>query len=202
MDTDNAVGCPFSIMESIDGNVAEEVSRSNPGDHESIPPQFEDKFWRNLGKIMTQLASIQLPKIGSIIRDSSGSFAVGALVETGTGPYNSASEFYADYPLALSRSIGEQPVSGQEELVHAFRSLAKSFPSAVALERDYSARGFGLANFDLGPHNVLVDQEFNILGVSTGTLSSRFPTPASTTFHALWILALPFLELLTHIPPC
>ncbi|KAK3181218.1 hypothetical protein K4F52_007494 [Lecanicillium sp. MT-2017a] len=161
----NAVGCPFSILEYINGNTAEEVSRTYPGEHEGIPAQFEEKLWRQVAKIMVQLASIRLPKIGSIIRDGSSSFVAGPLVETGSGPYDSSAEFYADYPLALSKSLGEQPVSGQDELVQAFRLLADSFPSPVARVGDGSAEGFGLANFDLNPNNILVDREFNVLAV-------------------------------------
>ncbi|KAI1144937.1 hypothetical protein F4825DRAFT_458021 [Nemania diffusa] len=161
----NAVGCPFSIIEYVDGNTAEEVSRTYPGGHEGIPAQFEVKFWRQVAKIMVQLASIRLPKIGSIIRDSSDSFVTGRLVETGSGPYDSAAEFYADYPLALSKSLGEQPASGQDELVQAFHSLATSFPSPVARVGDGSAESFGLANYDLNPNNILVDREFNVLAV-------------------------------------
>lgn len=161
----NAVGCPFSIIEYVDGNTAEEVSRTYPGEHEGIPAQFEEKFWRQVAKIMVQLASIRLPKIGSIIRDGSDSFVAGRLIETDSGPYDSAAEFYADYPLALSKSLGEQPVSGQDELVQAFHSLAASFPPPVARVGDGSAEGFGLANYDLNPNNFLVDREFNVLAV-------------------------------------
>ncbi|OAR05683.1 hypothetical protein LLEC1_06409 [Akanthomyces lecanii] len=165
LDAQNAIGCPFSIIEYIDGNTAEEVSRSYPGEHEGIPAQFEEKFWRHIAKIMIQLASIRLPKIGSIIRDDSDSFVVGRLVETGTGPYDSATRFYADYLLALSKSLGERPVSGQDELVQAFRSLAASFPPPTPRVGCGSGEGFGLANYDLNPNNVLVDREFNILAV-------------------------------------
>ncbi|KAI0096980.1 hypothetical protein GGR51DRAFT_578541 [Nemania sp. FL0031] len=161
----NAIGCPFSIIEYVNGNTAEEVSRTYPGEHEGIPAQFEEKFWRQVAKITVQLASIRLPKIGSIIRDGSDSFAAGPLVETGSGPYDSAAEFYADYPLALSKRLGEQPVSGQGELIQAFHSLAASFPSPVARVGDGSAEGFGLANYDLNPNNILVDREFNVLAV-------------------------------------
>ncbi|KAF1960332.1 hypothetical protein CC80DRAFT_544786 [Byssothecium circinans] len=161
----NAVGCPFSIIELVEGNTAEELSRTYPGEHEGIPAQFEEKFWRQVAKIMVQLASIRIPKIRSIIRDGSDSFVVGRLIETDSGPYYSAAEFYADYPLALSKSLGEHPVSGQDELVQAFHSLAASFPPPVPRVGDGSAEGFGLANYDLNPNNFLVDREFNVLAV-------------------------------------
>lgn len=141
------------------------MSRTYPDGHEGIPTQFEEKFWRQVAKIMLQLASIRLPKIGSIIRDGSGSFVVGPLIETGSGPYDSAAEFYADYPKALSKSLGEQQVSWQDELVQAFHSLAASFPPPAARVGDGSAEGFGLANYDLNPNNILVDREFNVLAV-------------------------------------
>ena len=151
-------------MEYIDGNTAEEVSRTYPGMHEGIPTQYEEKFWCQVAKIMVQLASVRLPKIGSIIRDGSDSFVVGPLIETGSGPYDSAAEFYADYPLALSKSLGEQPVGGQNELVQAFHSLAVLFPPPAARVNG-STGGFGLSNYDLGPNNILVDREFNVLAV-------------------------------------
>ncbi|KAK3393504.1 hypothetical protein B0H63DRAFT_516690 [Podospora didyma] len=139
----NNTGCPFYLLEYIHGNTAEEVSRTYLGDHEGIPTQFEEKFWRQVAKIMTQPASVRLPKMGS-------------------GPYNSAAEFYADYPFALSKSLGEQPVSGQEELVQAFQALATSF---TPTDLTSACAGFGLANYDLNPNNVLVDREFNVLAV-------------------------------------
>ncbi|SPQ21223.1 9af30532-7a5b-49fa-85a3-9d7538ffefe9 [Thermothielavioides terrestris] len=165
LDHHNTVGSPFSILEYFHGNTAEEVSASYPGDHEGIPAQFQEKFWRQVATIMTQLAAIRLPKIGSIFRDGANSFVVGPLVETGTGPYDSAAEFYADYPLALRKSFGEKVVAGDEELVQAFRSVAASFQRPSASDGDGPIEGFGLANYDLNPNNILVDREFNVLAV-------------------------------------
>ncbi|KJK79937.1 hypothetical protein H634G_04176 [Metarhizium anisopliae BRIP 53293] len=130
----NAVGCPFFMMEYFHGNTAEEVSQSYPGNQEGIPEPFREKFWRQI---------------------------------TGSGPYDSAAEFYADYPLALGNSLAERegPVDGQGEVIQAFRSLAASFPPPAARAECGSAEDFGLANYDLNPNNILVDQEFNVLAV-------------------------------------
>ncbi|KAK3377280.1 hypothetical protein B0T24DRAFT_620845 [Lasiosphaeria ovina] len=166
LNNQNSVGCPFSIIEYVHGNTAEEVVRSYPGKHEGIPAQFEEKFWRQMAKVMLQLASVRLPEIGSIIRDQSGSFVVGPLIETGSGPYDSAAQFYAEYPKALSESHREQEqVRGQDELVQAFQSLAASFPPPAERGGDGPAEGFGLANYDLNPNNILVDRDFNVLAV-------------------------------------
>ncbi len=69
-----------------------------------------EKLWRQVAKIMGQLASTRLPKIGSIIRNEAdpGSFVVGPLIETDSGPYDSAAEFYEHYPLALGKSLGRE----------------------------------------------------------------------------------------------
>jgi hypothetical protein len=40
----NPVGCPFSIIEYIHGNTAEEVSRTYPDKYEGILVPFEEKF--------------------------------------------------------------------------------------------------------------------------------------------------------------
>ncbi|OAA57010.1 Protein kinase-like domain protein [Niveomyces insectorum RCEF 264] len=162
LSTDNAVGCAFSFLEYIHGNTAEEMSQRYPGDHEGIPSQFETKFWRQLAHIMIQLASVRLPKIGSIIHDekTTGSFLVGPLVETGTGPYESSAEFYSAYPLALNRHLGSA-TRGQEKALEAFRCIAASFPRP----RTDSHAGFGLVNYDLNPNNILVDRDFNVLAV-------------------------------------
>lgn len=67
LSSDNEIGCPFILMEYIQGNTAEEVSQSYPGNHEGIPAQFEATFWERLAEVMVHLASIRLPKIGSLI---------------------------------------------------------------------------------------------------------------------------------------
>ena len=117
---------------------------------------------------MIQLASIRLPKVGSIIRDKANpsKFSVGPLIETNSGPYESAAEFYADYPLALGKNLNagnRQTITGQKELLEAFRSLATSFQPPKT--ENYGTKGFGLANYDLNPNNFLVDHEFNVLAV-------------------------------------
>lgn len=144
-------------MEYIHGNTAQEVTHA----YEGMPPRFREKFWSQVATIMVQLASVRLPKIGSIYRDSeySDSFIVGPLVETETGPYVSASEFYRDYPPALGSSLQTEggPVHGQHELLRAFQTIASSLPT--------QGDGFGLVNDDLSPNNILVDHDFNVLAV-------------------------------------
>jgi hypothetical protein len=69
-------------------------------------------------------------------------------------------------------------------LVQAFRSLAASFPPTTA-RTDGSAADFGLANYDLNPNNILVDQEFNILAVIDWDSVAAVPDAALYRFPFL-----------------
>lgn len=170
-------------MDYIHATNPSALSLSQPGGLDDVlPAQFEEKFWRQLAQIMVQLASIRLPQIGSITRDESGSFVVGPRVDTNSGPYSSASEFYADYPLALDKSLGEGSARGQTEVVQAFRAIAQSF------EAQDSQSGFGLAIYDLKSTNVLVDETFNIVAiVDWGTV---FTVPDAALHFVPWMLSL------------
>ncbi|KAJ8131444.1 hypothetical protein O1611_g2185 [Lasiodiplodia mahajangana] len=170
LDDENAVGCPFSILEYICGNAADDFSRTFPGTHPNgIPEKFQEKFWRQIAWIMIQLASIRMPKIGSIYRNQSRPdyFTIGPFVDTSSGPYNSTVQFYQEYPLALNEALsrGCQPTTGQEELLRLFSSFALSLHQPSSIDSYNGLEDFGLANFDLGPNNTLVDKEFNILAV-------------------------------------
>lgn len=173
LDDSNPVGFPFSIIDYVHGTTAAEVSRSYTGDYESIPEEYQEKFWRQVANVILQLASIRLSKIGSIIRDPSKPdlFMMGPIVETSSGPYDSASEFYNNFPLALTESLFDADTAGSrlEELCDeqgaAFRSLASSCFSPATVLEGMASPGFGLTNWELSPHNILVDGEFNILAV-------------------------------------
>lgn len=199
LSSDNEIGCPFILMEYIHGNTAEEVSQSYPGNHEGIPAQFEATFWEQLAEVMVHLASIRLPKIGSLIasNDLEGGdlqinapgpgfikVSVGRVAESNSGPYNSAAEFYDDYPNALNKPLstpgGEDVVDGQEKLIQTFRALAASFPPTRS-----NLPGFGLVHFDLNPNNILVDREFNIVGVIDWDALAAVPDAALFRFPFL-----------------
>lgn len=176
---ENPVGCPFFLLEYIHGSTAEHMSRAHPGgDREGIPEEFRAKFWAQLASVVLQLAAVRLPKIGSIVRDGAaggdGGFTVGPLVGTASGPYDSAAEYHAQCPAALSKSLGTgddgQVTRGQEELVRAF--------SAVVSSAAGSGAGFGQANYDLEPFNVPVDSEFTVLAVIDWDSVAALPGPA------------------------
>ncbi|WEW61183.1 hypothetical protein PRK78_006673 [Emydomyces testavorans] len=151
-ENNNPVGVPYSLMDYVHGSTAEELSNSYPGDHEGIPEKYADKFMRQVAQIMVQLAALRLPKIGSIVPMEKDS--------TESGPYKTASEFYQDYPIALAKTLYSDNWVNKRQILNAFLDLAATFPQSSS-GRD----GFGLANYDLGPNNFIVDAEFNVLAV-------------------------------------
>jgi hypothetical protein len=89
----NAVGCPYILQEYVHGYNAATLAKSHPGEHEGIPPEFEEKVWLQIADIMTQLAYIRLAQFGFIRLNASGIYFVGALAETGIRPYDFAAAF-------------------------------------------------------------------------------------------------------------
>lgn len=154
-----------------------------PYPHLSIPKDYEDKMYRQLCSIMIELASIRFSKIGSIIRDSSDctSFTIGPLTEgDGSGPYASAAEFYECHPESVvNRCFAEGEDLGQKAFVKEFKQLASTF-SPSSSDRD----GFGLVHGDLGFHNVIVDEEFNILAVIDWDMTKSVPHSYLYSFPA------------------
>lgn len=184
MDEGNPIGCAFILMDYIHGNTASYLSRVYPGNHEGIPPAFQSKFWQQIGRFMSELATLRLPRIGSIFHDAKqeGAYNIGPLMETHSGPYFSTDEFYSDFPLALGRRLSRkgQETGGQQELIYAFLRLCPSF--AACEENKDEAHDFGLANYDLNPNNVLVDAEFNVLAVIDWDRVASMPDAALHRF--------------------
>ncbi|KJZ73501.1 hypothetical protein HIM_07057 [Hirsutella minnesotensis 3608] len=183
LDTPNPVGCPFIIAQHVHASTAEHMSKAYPGHHEGVPPRYQHKFFKQLAGIMVKLASVRLPKIGSITRTegSKDRFVIGPLVETGTGPYDSAVDFYRDYPRALHKKLAQEadPVSGQREVLQAFQALASTFThQATTTCGKRPDEGFGLANYNLGLENILVDSDFNVLAVTDWSSVASMPDAA------------------------
>lgn len=114
---------------------------------------------RQYAWITAQLASLTFPQIGSIVKQD-GEYMIGPFVETGSGPYETSSSFYEEYPDELIETFfGPRASSRQRKLPDAFKKFAGGLPQLLTGET------FRLVNFDLAPNNILVDSEFDILSV-------------------------------------
>ncbi|KAL9072018.1 MAG: hypothetical protein Q9157_005251 [Trypethelium eluteriae] len=161
---DNPVGFPYSLIQYVHGNTAADLAAKFPGDHEGIPEQYAEKIFKQVASIMHQLANIRVDKIGSVTRSVSSlkEFVIGPLTETKSGPYENAMDFYKSYFVELAKNL-----YGDDWEVETHGQVVKNFHKLVPemISDQTSLQSFGLANYDLGPHNLIVDQEFNVIGV-------------------------------------
>ncbi|KAF8243760.1 hypothetical protein K440DRAFT_611613 [Wilcoxina mikolae CBS 423.85] len=159
----NDLGAPYIFMDYIHGSSAEEVSQEMARIGEDIPEKYPEKFWRQVAAIVVELAAVRFPMIGSITKQDQDNFFPGKLVVTQSGPYSTAEEFYNDYPNELSSSLFAHD-NDYMGLPSLFRKVMNGILSEKKASLEHSGP-FGLVNLDIGPHNFLVDHDFNIIAM-------------------------------------
>ena len=124
---------------------------------------------RQLAAIIIELATHKFNKIGSLILDDSGDFAIGTDIETDKGPFNTALEFYNTISKHRFRSTTEHVFYDNLEAEQCKESLYLPFlfnnlmPIFTDCADDHGP--FSLTNPDLGFHNILLDGNLNIVGM-------------------------------------
>jgi hypothetical protein len=164
----NAVGFPYIIMDYVHGTTALELSTA-AGNYMHVPAQYLNHYYTQMAKIMVELASLRFECIGSLIgnisSDNVGEVKVGPIAETGEGPYQTALEFYTNYPKALARALYNDSMatdSGGSEIIRRLPILSLG---AAAESSSSKVSTYGLTNLEMGTHNVLVNASFDILAV-------------------------------------
>ncbi|TQN64165.1 hypothetical protein CSHISOI_11224 [Colletotrichum shisoi] len=110
------VKAPFMLMDCLPGNVGMDLGMK-------IPPLYKQNFLRRLAQIhaslpicVVQLATVQLPKIGTILsRNEDGTYRQGPIRGLG-GPFNTATEFYEAWAAKTTFGMAEEEIrtaSGQ-----------------------------------------------------------------------------------------
>ncbi|CAG8922165.1 unnamed protein product [Penicillium salamii] len=161
------VGAPYMIMEYIPGTVAYELRKGIEASWDQFgTPEQDQKFRRQMAAIQVEMASLQFDKIGSLYEDpKTGDFYVGPDCQTGQGPWESSLEYYRD----LAQHKLEETVrsAGEEVMDDPSFSLPILFERLISMYTDEkSVRGpFGIAHPDFGAHNLLVNENFEILAV-------------------------------------
>lgn len=161
LSADNIVGAPYIFMSYIHGTVAKELQEAY-GCEDGVfgSPEQDRRFWRQMAEYQVQLANMTFDKIGSIHQDGD-QFTIGPEIETGKGPWDTPQQYYSD----LVRHKME--VADADAAPEVRESDSFSFPSRfLELMESFGTReaGFSLVNRDFGAHNVLVDNEFNMVG--------------------------------------
>lgn len=163
----NDIGASYMIMDHINGAVASELQDTKDCAIGMFGTVEQDrKFREQMAGIQAQLSSFTFDKIGSLYQDQATSeFVIGPEVETGKGPWSSSTDYYndlADHVLRECVSIAE--VDAQENPSFVLPIIFKHLVSLYGIQS--CVRGpFRLTNRDFGSHNLLINDDFEIVGV-------------------------------------
>ena len=125
-------------------------------------------FWKQVAAMVLELASHKFDRIGGLVEDGFGAFSIGKDMETNQGPFRTAGEFYS----AVSRhrfqgyadnnfedNLEAEQVPGLP-LPFMFNSFMQMFTDC-----GNDTGPFSLTNTDCGSHNILLDADYNIVGL-------------------------------------
>lgn len=163
---DNVVGAPYIFMSYINGTPAEELRMAQDCEPSLFGTAEQDeRFRRGMASVHVQLANLRFDRIGSPLQDSHEPehFTTGPEIETGEGPWKIPEEYYtalARHKLQTAEHEAEPETREKESF-----SLATRFPALMQRYQQHKTGPFGLYNRDFGAHNVLVDGDFNIVGL-------------------------------------
>ena len=165
-DSTNDVGAPYILMDYINGTVATELRNTK----ESVvgmfgTPDQDRKFRQQLAGIQVTLSSFTFDQIGSLYQDEHTSdFFIGPEVETGKGPWMSSLDYYADLANhTLQVCVRSAALDVQTSCSFAIPALFKHLISIYGHTNSMGGP-FSLVNRDFGAHNVLVNDDFDIVG--------------------------------------
>jgi hypothetical protein len=154
-------------MDYIHGTVATELREAKKCDAGLFGTSDQDrKFRKQMAGIQVTLSSFKFDQIGSLYWDEQTSdFFIGPEIETGKGPWTSSMDYYADLANhALQVCVRHAAPNVQTSCSFAIPIL---FKHLISLYGHSSSMGgpFSLANRDFGAHNLLVNDNFEIVGI-------------------------------------
>ncbi|KAI9764063.1 MAG: hypothetical protein M1835_007654 [Candelina submexicana] len=166
----NPVGAPFILMEYIHGTLASDMEGIERGTFGT--PEQDTHLLAQMADIMVQMAACRFDKIGGINYDEkTGEFNIGVDVETGRGPFSTPKEYFQavcdrEFEFQVDRHVLRQRkmTKNLSKMDFMLPLLFKELMPAV-LDAESDEATFGLANLDFGVHNILIDEQYNILAV-------------------------------------
>ncbi|KAL9627620.1 MAG: hypothetical protein Q9164_007547 [Protoblastenia rupestris] len=113
--------------------------------------------------VHAKFASLRTQKIGSIYHSPNG-FKIGPDVETGEGPFGTPKPYYQAVARQQDKRCGAHSPDESDRPLDSADVPAIFSMCINSIPDDHVEDDFGLANRDLGPHNLLVDENFKIVG--------------------------------------
>ncbi|KAH6624160.1 hypothetical protein B0J18DRAFT_409649 [Chaetomium sp. MPI-SDFR-AT-0129] len=168
VDPTNGVGAPYILMDYVHGTVATELREAKDCDVGLFGTSDQDrKFRKQMAEIQVTLSSFKFNQIGSLYWDEKTSdFFIGSEIETGKGPWTSSTDYYADLANhALQVCVREAAPDVQTSCSFAIPILFKHLMSLYGHTNSTGGGPFCLTNRDFGAHNLLVNDNFEIVSV-------------------------------------
>ena len=163
LDPKNKVGAPFVLMEYINGTTASDLRERKECDPDVFGTAEQDaRLRQQMAHIQVDLARCRFDSIGSLqLDEKDNGFFIGPETVTGLGPWKSSFSYYDDAAeYSLKSCVSEDELSSRNSFAVplVFKDLVRRFCSD-------ETGSFSLTNRDFGFHNVLVDENFSIIGV-------------------------------------
>ena len=166
--TDNVFRAPFILMEGV------------PGRNFCNDPSFgaiKYKVLDQMASIMVQLSLIRFPAIGSF--RSNGELAPIVMNGKPTGPFTDAGDYYLHFVKSFEHRIEEATNENERNQMLSTSRLYRA--SAIPHFIRYSGP-FPLTHVDFGLHNLLIDDNGNVISVIDWSNSRASPWESFAIF--------------------
>ncbi|CZT13631.1 uncharacterized protein RCO7_10853 [Rhynchosporium graminicola] len=161
--SDCSVKAPFMVMDCLEGNVGMDLDMK-------IPTEYKEDFFKNLAKVHVQLSGVQLPRIGTFLSiNEDGTYLQGPIPGLG-GPFDTACQFFEAWATNIEFGSPEDKIraaSGQyaDELLPSISSFKEAIHRLAGRLSIRNHGPFPLCHGDFGHNNIIVDDQYHILGV-------------------------------------
>ncbi|KAI0880715.1 kinase-like domain-containing protein [Annulohypoxylon maeteangense] len=170
VDEKNPIGAPFILMEFLPGNTAMDSAGGYDVHRGRIPSAYRQGFYRSVAKCHVQMTALRFPKIGTIFKREDGEYDIGPFPDIG-GPFDTATSFFeawaehTKFPLGKDKILLGMRGGPADQVLTAI----KEFPSRIkgmASRLSHNDHGpFPLSHADFFHSNIVVDKDFEVLGI-------------------------------------
>jgi hypothetical protein len=175
-DPQNEVGVAYMLIDEMPGRPLLYL--------DPTPDQLR-KVYSNLARILHTLGEHQFDKIGSLTYNSNGEICVGHIAgdRTGTlpplGPFSNAVEYYVSWAETYLQYIKEKQLfssyPADAYLIYKYITKLAAEGRFNCLEKDLDNGPFFLKHMDDKGDHIMVDDEFNIVGIIDWTFARTVP---------------------------
>ncbi|KAI1170884.1 kinase-like domain-containing protein [Nemania sp. FL0916] len=169
-DSNNSVGVPYILMEFLPGNTAMDSAGGYEVHGGRIPQVHRQRFYRSVAKCHAQFTALRFPKIGTVFRNQKGEYDIGPFPNIG-GPFDCATSFYrawaahAKFPLGTGLILEMMKGGPAERVLQSINEFPSRIMAAASWISSNDHGPFPLCHADFYHSNIVVDENFEVLGI-------------------------------------